>query len=214
MPKLFPTHFQIILDEHERGSLDTLYDVEPYLRDEVAMLHEVIRAGIKALKPIAEEKRRDPLHRTRSQREVERKRSATHHATKVALKVERERSPVPAPHRHVEKYVGFPISEGLRQKFEDYLDEHESVSEEDALVFLLDQGLWRAKEVDEQFDQGEADGPRWGVQVFRELRHELGVDPSTNEDQSRSSEKVSKVAALAERLCRKWKTRGSNPLRG
>lgn len=49
------------------------------------------------------------------------------------------------PHRHVETYVGFPISERTRRMLEDFLDAHAGVSEEDALAQLLGAGLDQAE---------------------------------------------------------------------
>lgn len=45
------------------------------------------------------------------------------------------------PHRHVELYVAFPISEQVRRAFERWLDSHPSISEEDAAAHLLELGL-------------------------------------------------------------------------
>jgi len=43
--------------------------------------------------------------------------------------------------RHMESYVASPISEKLRHLFEDYLNDHPGMTEEDALVTLVQLGL-------------------------------------------------------------------------
>jgi len=45
------------------------------------------------------------------------------------------------PHRHVELYIAFPISEHARKAFERWLEAHPSISEEDAAALLLERGL-------------------------------------------------------------------------
>jgi hypothetical protein len=64
----------------------------------------------------------------------------------------RERPQAFTPHRHIENYVGLPIGERLRQKLEDFLDDHRELDEETALALLLDLGLARAKEDPDQVD--------------------------------------------------------------
>ncbi len=61
----------------------------------------------------------------------------SHGSKNTELAGSRER----AQRREVERYLGFPISEGLKQRFEDWLNEHPSISEEDAAAHLLQRGL-------------------------------------------------------------------------
>lgn len=62
----------------------------------------------------------------------------------------------PPAHRHVERYVGTPISEELRQQFEDFLNSHPDIDEENALTEILRLGLRSA-------DLGESSDPTLAV---------------------------------------------------
>ena len=44
--KLFPTHFNVILDEGERGALEQLWHYNPGFDEEVDLFHAVLREGI------------------------------------------------------------------------------------------------------------------------------------------------------------------------
>jgi len=48
-PRLFPSRFNLLLDEAERGALQDLFELHPNLVDESELLHEALRAGIKQL---------------------------------------------------------------------------------------------------------------------------------------------------------------------
>ena len=150
--RLFPTHFQIILTAQERSALETLYDLDTQLVDEMELLHEVIAAGIR-VKNRAFEEKGDTTSPTRTEREASKQAVASRSTRDGASK-----SRAPSPHRHVELYLGFPINERLRQKFEDYLDEHPTVSEEEAGAFLLYQGLYRDEEMIAEVDNVEEPG--------------------------------------------------------
>lgn len=54
----------------------------------------------------------------------------------------------PAPHRHAERYLATPVSEHLRQRFEDFLNSHPDLSEEEALTILLQRALAEEGQVD------------------------------------------------------------------
>lgn len=131
-PKQFPTHFKIILTEQERAALDTLFDLDTQLIDEVDLLHEVIAAGIR-VKNRAMEEKRDTTSPTRT--EIEASKEAR------AARSWSSKSWTPTPHRHIESYIAFPIDEGLRQDLENFLDANESLGEEEAYVLLLARGL-------------------------------------------------------------------------
>lgn len=51
------------------------------------------------------------------------------------------RADEPVPHRHVERYLATFVTEELRQSFEDYLDAHPDLGEEEALATLLQRAL-------------------------------------------------------------------------
>lgn len=44
-PRLFPTHIKLILDGDERNALEALYDLDPFLLDEVELIHRSFRRG-------------------------------------------------------------------------------------------------------------------------------------------------------------------------
>ncbi len=147
--KPFPTHCQIILTPQEHSGLDSLYALATQLIAEMELLLEVIAAGIRVKNREFEEKG-DTTSPTRTEREASKRTVASRSTRDGASK-----STAPSPHRHVELYLGFPISEGLRQKFEEYLDEHPTVSEETAGAFLLYQGLYRDEEMTADVDDIE-----------------------------------------------------------
>src|ERR1019366_7984688 len=134
-PKLFPTHFQIILDTSEQTSLDTLYELHPDL-DEVQLLHHAIRKGIMALNKEAED--RDPHNPTRSQLAT----SAARMPQNWTLVRGEPSAAVPAqaitPHRCIEPYIATSVSERLRQRLEDALSARPAWDEEGLWQRLLD----------------------------------------------------------------------------
>lgn len=133
-PKLFPNRFNLLLDAAERGALEDLFDLDPHLVDENELLHKALRAGIEKLNQAASAQRKDPDRPPNRTEVAARTRSASREGSQVEL------------------YLGFPISEELRQKFQDYLDAHPKIAEEDAAAFLLDQGLFRDREMMARFD--------------------------------------------------------------
>ena len=133
-PRLFPTHFNIILDAYQRSALEDLFELDPHLLDEVELLHDVIREGIKAMNRAAEE-RGDTRGIEPTRTEVEASKEAR------AARSWSSKSWAPTPHRHIESYIAFPIDEGLRQDLEDFLDANESLGEEEAYALLLARGL-------------------------------------------------------------------------
>ena len=56
----------------------------------------------------------------------------------------------PVLHRHIERYLATPISERLRQRFEDYLDAHPGMDEEEALTTLLQRAFDQADKLEDQ----------------------------------------------------------------
>ncbi len=151
--KPFPEHFRIILEADERNALEALFENDSHLIDELELLHDALRAGIRVLNQADVARRKDPDRpSTRTEVEVARKRSAGHASSPDESFTGWQ---VPSPHRHVERYLGFPLTEDLRQKFEDYLNEHTKISEEDAGQFLLDQGLFRDREMMAKYENIE-----------------------------------------------------------
>lgn len=126
-PKLFPTRFNVLLDEAERSAMDDLYDLDPLLLDETELLHKVIRAGIAVMNKEAARKRGDPDRGpTRTQIEA-RKRS-------VAQEV-------------VENYACLPLEERLRKRLREFVSDRSAImSQEDALALLLHLGLRSAEQ--------------------------------------------------------------------
>lgn len=152
-PKPFPTHFKIILTEHERIALDTLYERDPHLIDELELLHEVIAAGIRAKNREAEARGSGSAEPTRTEIEIAKSKRTT--AVNGQGRSCRDQEPAlfPVPHRHVELYLGFPIDEALRQDLEDFLDANESLDEETAYALLLRRGLDRVNQGEEPHDE-------------------------------------------------------------
>lgn len=70
-PKPLPEHYRIILDPKELGALERIYEVQPWWREPVELLHMVIREGLKSMNRAGASKR-DPTESTRSEIEVNR----------------------------------------------------------------------------------------------------------------------------------------------
>lgn len=126
-PKLFPTHFNLILDGDERWALENLYDLDPHLLDEVELLHQVIHAGIRALNQVAEKRLNDPHRLTRTQIE----------SSKTASTKDRKAEVASSAQRAVENYACAPLSPMLRRRLGLFLTEHPGMSEEEAIEHLL-----------------------------------------------------------------------------
>lgn len=141
-PKMFPDTFNLLLDADERHALDDLYDLDTSLREPIEIVHEALRAGIKALNQAAQQRRRDPHEPTRTELEAG-KRSTARKNEKSSPK--KAPSIYPKPHYHVENYIGIPLETRLRIKLEDFLAENQGVlSDEEAFRMLLDLGLEHA----------------------------------------------------------------------
>lgn len=75
-------------------------------------------------------------------RERRKKREAVHDSLPKDVGFARiDLEPDPVAHRHVERYVGFAMTEEIRQRLEDYLDANPGLSEEEALAALLEEAL-------------------------------------------------------------------------
>jgi len=101
--RLFPTHFNLVLDEIERIDLDELFDLHPHV-GEVELVHKAIRAGIEALKHVA--KKRDPSKPTRTEVEATR-RSMAQTAARKGIR----RKPEPFSPNHVDRQVSCTLTE-------------------------------------------------------------------------------------------------------
>lgn len=74
-PKPLPEHYRIILEPAELTALETIYEVQPWWREPVELLHMVIQEGLKAMNRAGASKR-DPTESTRSEIEVNREAKA------------------------------------------------------------------------------------------------------------------------------------------
>lgn len=68
-PRPLPDHYSIILEPQELHALETIYEVQPWWREPLELLHMVIREGLKAMNRAGASKR-DPTESTRSEIEV------------------------------------------------------------------------------------------------------------------------------------------------
>lgn len=68
-PRPLPDHYRIILEPKELHALENIYEVQPWWREPVELLHMVIREGLKAMNRAGASKR-DPTESTRSENEV------------------------------------------------------------------------------------------------------------------------------------------------
>lgn len=75
-PKLFPSHFNLLLDEFERSALELLYNLAPHLRDEDELVHRAIQAGIRVLNTEAARQREDLHARGPTRSEIAARRDA------------------------------------------------------------------------------------------------------------------------------------------
>jgi hypothetical protein len=138
-PKLFPEHFNLLLDADERLALDDLYELDTSLTEPIEIVHEALRAGIKALNQAAQQRGRDPHEPTRTELEAGKRSTARRNEKSPPQK---EPSIYPKPHYHVENYIGIPLETRLRIKLEDFLLENQGVmTDEEAFQLLLDLGL-------------------------------------------------------------------------
>lgn len=70
-PRPLPDHYSIILEPKELSALENIYEVQPWWREPVELLHTVIREGLKSMNRGGASKR-DPTESTRSEIEVNR----------------------------------------------------------------------------------------------------------------------------------------------
>jgi hypothetical protein len=138
--KLFPTRFNLVLPADEQSSFQELWEYNPEFREEIQLLHAVIRAGIEQMIRTTEE-RQPSLKRTNLEAN---KRSTAQTAGQKALL--REQAQPPFNHRHIETYIATFVGETLRQRLEDFLCERDDIDEETAYALLLDLGLQKAEE--------------------------------------------------------------------
>lgn len=75
-PKLFPSHFNLLLNESERSALDNLFNLDPDLADEIELVHRAIEAGIRVMNAEAARKREDPHARGPTRCEIAVRRNA------------------------------------------------------------------------------------------------------------------------------------------
>lgn len=138
-PKMFPEHFNLLLDAGEHVALSELYEQDPYLDGPNELLHQALRAGIRALNELTRKHPRDPHEPTRSEVEAS-KRSNGQNNERSSSK--EERRIYPKPHYHIEDTITLPLETRLRVRLEDFLAENQGVmSDEEALQMLLDLGL-------------------------------------------------------------------------
>jgi hypothetical protein len=141
-PKMFPEHFNLLLDVEERNALDDLYELDPYLDGPNELLHQALRAGIRALNELTRKHPKDPHEPTRADVEATKRSKAQHKENSSPSK---ERTIFPKPHYHIEDYVAVPLETRLRIRLEDFLAENQGVlSDEESLQMLLDLGLEHA----------------------------------------------------------------------
>lgn len=74
-PKPLPENYRIILETDELMALEQIYEVQPWCREPVEVLHLAIREGLKAMNR-ARASKRDPTEPTRSEMEVSREQDA------------------------------------------------------------------------------------------------------------------------------------------
>lgn len=74
-PKPLPEHYRIILEPAELTALENIYEVQPWWREPLELLHTVIREGLKAMNRAGASKP-DPTESTRSQIETRREAKA------------------------------------------------------------------------------------------------------------------------------------------
>src|SRR5580658_4985689 len=123
--KLFPTRFNLVLPPDQQSSFQELWEYNPEFREEVQLLHAVIRAGIKAM--IRTTEARQPALK-RKLHEYKRANAQTAGQRRLL----RDQEQPPFNHRHIETYVATFIGETLRQDLEDFLDAHPDLDEEQA----------------------------------------------------------------------------------
>lgn len=70
-PRPLPDHYSIILEPKDLHALENIYEVQPWWREPVELLHMVIREGLKSMNRAGASKR-DPTESTRSEIEVRR----------------------------------------------------------------------------------------------------------------------------------------------
>jgi hypothetical protein len=162
-PKLFPNQFNLLLERGERSAFDDLFEKEPWWREPIELLHAVIRKGLVVMKEDAEENY-DPHQPTRTQ--------LTARAANADGQTSSATSAI-APHRCIERYIGAPISEEIRQRLEDVLDDHEDLTEEDLYQGLLQLGLDKLEENPEALKtvQSRSDRPSPTNKVLARLAH-------------------------------------------
>lgn len=68
-PRPLPDHYRIILEPKDLHALENIYEVQPWWREPVELLHMVIREGLKSMNRAGASKR-DPTESTRSENEV------------------------------------------------------------------------------------------------------------------------------------------------
>lgn len=142
-PKMFPEHFNLLLDADEHAALDDLYDLDPYLDGPNELLHQVLRAGIRALNELTRKHPKDPHEPTRTQVEATKRKNAQ--KSDRSPEKEKERGIYPKPHYHIEDKITLPLERRLRMRLEDFLAENQGVmSDAESLQMLLDLGLEHA----------------------------------------------------------------------
>lgn len=128
--KLFPTRFNLVLDEEERMAMDTLWDeLGSKMVDELELIHRAIAEGIKVLNRVGEAQRTSP-DRPPTRTQVEAQKKTEKRARKLA--------PDSAV---VHNYVATPISGDMQRRLESFLVTHPGMGEEDAVRYLLDLAL-------------------------------------------------------------------------
>lgn len=141
-PKMFPERFNLLLEADEHAALDTMYEDDPYLDGPNELLHQALRAGIRALNELTRKNPKDPHEPTRTDVEAAKRSNAQ---LKENSSPSKGRTIFPKPHYHIEDYVAVPLETRLRIKLEDFLAENQGVMPaEDAVQMLLDLGLEHA----------------------------------------------------------------------
>lgn len=123
-PKLFPSHFNLILNESERSALDRLYNLDPHLVDEIELVHRALQAGIRVLNAETAQKREDPHLRGPTRTDLQ---AQSNNPTTGPPLANRRR---------------LPLAERIARRLEAFIRANPDVlPEEEASAMLIDLGL-------------------------------------------------------------------------
>lgn len=146
-PKPLPTQYRIILEPGELTVLEKIYEVQPWWRDPLELLHMIIREGLKSMNRAGASKR-DPTEPTRSEMEVSREqdaarlqRSAQTKSPVLALLDKLDATARMKRARHKEREGDVSLEDRVRKKLTKFLAQHpETMSKKEARKLLADLG--------------------------------------------------------------------------